>query len=198
MAWTHNHKSLPPPRSFHQPFNRLILSANHFQAVGKRTSDPLFYSWCLPCLCQTVNQLYNNQKMAKLVLFSTAWPFCTDFFRPRGRCSSSRGWSCCRQCRRTSMWTKWRGDCLKTRTVSSLSTSFTFGRWCINSHTERGILSVARFCYVFPCELREPAWAVGSYSISQSAGGTSQIIIFKTLRQIGRPALYIIYDSLVN
>ena len=58
--------------------------------------------------------------------------------------------------------------------------------------TERGVLSVARFCYVFPCELRGPAWAVGSYSISQSAGGTSQTIIFKTLRLIGRPALYII------
>ena len=42
---------------------------------------------------------------------------------------------------------------------------------------------------VFPCELRGPAWAVGSYSISQSAGGTSQNIIFKTLQQIGRPAL---------
>ena len=35
-----------------------------------------------------------------------------------------------------------------------------------------------------------PTWAVGSYGISQSAGGTSQNIIFKTLRQIGRPALY--------
>ena len=30
--------------------------------------------------------------------------------------------------------------------------------------------------------------AVGSYSISQSVRGTSQNIIFKTLRQIGRPA----------
>ena len=38
-------------------------------------------------------------------------------------------------------------------------------------HTERGVLSVTRFCYVFPCELRGPAWAVGNYSISQSAGG---------------------------
>ena len=38
----------------------------------------------------------------------------------------------------------------------------------------RGVLSVASFCYVFPCELRGPAWAVGSYSISQSAGGSSQ------------------------
>ena len=57
---------------------------------------------------------------------------------------------------------------------------------CIS--TERGVLSVARCCYVFPCELRGPAWAVGNYSISQSAGGTSQNIIFKTLRQIGRGA----------
>ena len=55
-----------------------------------------------------------------------------------------------------------------------------------------GVLSAARFCYVFPCELGGPVWAVGSYSISQSAGGTSQNIIFKTLRQIGRPALYIL------
>ena len=55
--------------------------------------------------------------------------------------------------------------------------------------TERGVPSVARFCYVFPCELRGPAWAVGSYSNSQSARGTSQNIIFKTLRRIGCPAL---------
>ena len=46
------------------------------------------------------------------------------------------------------------------------------------------------FGYVFPFELQGPAWAVGSYSISQSARGTSQNIIYKTLRQIGRPALY--------
>ena len=39
--------------------------------------------------------------------------------------------------------------------------------------------------------MRRPAWAVGSYSTGQSAGGTSQNIIFRTLRQIGRPALYI-------
>ena len=61
------------------------------------------------------------------------------------------------------------------------------------SYTEQGVLSVARFCYVFPCELQGPAWAVGSYSISQSTGGTSQNIIFKTLRQIGCPALYMLY-----
>ena len=34
-------------------------------------------------------------------------------------------------------------------------------------HTEWGVLSVARFCYDFSCELRGPAWAVGRYSISQ-------------------------------
>ena len=33
--------------------------------------------------------------------------------------------------------------------------------------TERGVLSVARFCYVFLCQLRGPAWVVGSYSISR-------------------------------
>ena len=60
--------------------------------------------------------------------------------------------------------------------------------------TEQGVLSfdVARFCFVFPCDLRGPVWAVGSFSISQSAGGTSRNIIFKTLRQIGRPALYLL------
>ena len=35
------------------------------QAVEKRTADV--------CLCQSVNQLQNNQKIAKLVLSSTAW-----------------------------------------------------------------------------------------------------------------------------
>ena len=34
-----------------------------------------------------------------------------------------------------------------------------------------------------------PAWAVGSYSSTQSAGGASQNIIFKILRQIGRPTV---------
>ena len=37
------------------------------EAVEKRTSNPLLYS-----LRQSVNQLYNIHKMAKLVLFSTA------------------------------------------------------------------------------------------------------------------------------
>ena len=44
------------------------------------------------------------------------------------------------------------------------------------------------FVTIFPCELRGPAWAVGSYSISQSARGTNQNIFFKTLQKIGRPA----------
>ena len=37
--------------------------------------------------------------------------------------------------------------------------------------TERGVLSVAIICHVFPCELRGSARAVGTYSISQSARG---------------------------
>ena len=46
-------------------------------------------------------------------------------------------------------------------------------------------------CSMRVAELRGPAWAVGTYSISQTAGGTSQNIIFKTLRQIGRPTLFL-------
>ena len=56
--------------------------------------------------------------------------------------------------------------------------------------TERGCLSVTRFCYSFLSELRGPAWAVGTYSIGHSAGGTSQNMICKTLRQIDSPTLY--------
>ena len=47
------------------------------------------------------------------------------------------------------------------------------------------------FCYIFRGELQGPAWAVGSYSVSQSAGGIYHYIIFKTLRQTRRIALYI-------
>ena len=37
----------------------------------KRTSEPLLYNWCLPAsVCESV---YINQKMAKIVLFSSAW-----------------------------------------------------------------------------------------------------------------------------
>ena len=70
-----------------------------------------------------------------------------------------------------------------------------------HAYRERGVLSVARFCNVFPCELQEPAWAVGSYSFSQSARGTSQNIIFKTLRQLRLyrvamiPALHLNWES---
>ena len=46
------------------------------------------------------------------------------------------------------------------------------------------------FCFVFPLELRESAWAVGSCSISHSAGGIKQIVLFKTLQQSGPNALY--------
>ena len=56
--------------------------------------------------------------------------------------------------------------------------------------TERGVLSVPRFCYVFPCELQGPAWAVGSYSISQSVGGTSQNHYLQNLATDRTPALY--------
>ena len=38
-------------------------------------------------------------------------------------------------------------------------------------NTELFVWSVAMFCYVFQGELQGPAWAVGSYSYSQSAGG---------------------------
>ena len=46
------------------------------------------------------------------------------------------------------------------------------------------------FVTVFLGELRGFAWAVGSYSSSQSDKGTSQKIIYKTLWQIGSPTLY--------
>ena len=58
-------------------------------------------------------------------------------------------------------------------------------------HTERGCLSVARFCYSFLSELRGPACSVGTYSIGHLAGGTSQNMICKTLRQIDSPTLYV-------
>ena len=38
-------------------------------------------------------------------------------------------------------------------------------------NTELFVWSVAKFCYVFQGKLQGPAWAVGSYSYSQSAGG---------------------------
>ena len=39
-------------------------------------------------------------------------------------------------------------------------------------------------------EFPRPAWAVGSYSSGPPAGGTPQILVFKTLRMTSRPALY--------
>ena len=57
-------------------------------------------------------------------------------------------------------------------------------------NTERFFPSVAMFCYGFQHNLRGPAWAVGSYSISPPADGTFQNFIFQTLRQMGRNVLY--------
>ena len=42
---------------------------------------------------------------------------------------------------------------------------------------------------VFLYELRGPAWAAGSYSVSQSAGGIYHYIICKTLQLTERIAL---------
>ena len=52
--------------------------------------------------------------------------------------------------------------------------------------------SVAMFRYVFLCELRGPALSVGNCSISYSAWGIFQNIIYETLRRI---ALYNSLDS---
>ena len=61
-------------------------------------------------------------------------------------------------------------------------------RWC--RHAYRAFFhSVAMFCHGFQFNLRGPAWAVGSCSISQPAEGTFQNVIFQTLRQCGRNAL---------
>ena len=56
--------------------------------------------------------------------------------------------------------------------------------------TERFFHSVARFCPGFQYNLRGPAWAVGSCSISLPAEGTFQDVIFQTLRLSGKNALY--------
>ena len=59
--------------------------------------------------------------------------------------------------------------------------------WCLDENTYSNFhpvghnVAVAVVCY----KLRGPAWAVGSYGISSLAGGISQILIFKTLRQTG-------------
>ena len=51
-------------------------------------------------------------------------------------------------------------------------------------HTERFFHCVARFCPGFQYNLRGPAWAVGSCSISLPAEGTFQDVIFQTLGRI--------------
>ena len=72
--------------------------------------------------------------------------------------------------------------------VATSNTVFLLNR--VQSCATVFIHSFAMFCYVFLCELRGPAWAVGSHSSSPPAGGIPQIIIFKTLWMTGWKALY--------
>ena len=53
--------------------------------------------------------------------------------------------------------------------------------------TERGCLSVARFCYEFLCELRVPGWAVGSHSTSPICRGKSPKYHLQNLATDRRP-----------
>ena len=43
--------------------------------------------------------------------------------------------------------------------------------FCYICNTKKFILLFARFCYVFLCELRGPAWALGSYTRNPPAEG---------------------------
>ena len=52
-------------------------------------------------------------------------------------------------------------------------------------YTVLGVPSFVRFCYDFLCELRGPAWAVGSYSSGPPAGGTFQNTLNKISRMKG-------------
>ena len=61
-------------------------------------------------------------------------------------------------------------------------------RWAANQLYRAGLPICRKVLLCF--SMQRPAWAVGSYSISQSAGGTPQIMICKTSRQIESPALY--------
>ena len=56
-----------------------------------------------------------------------------------------------------------------------------------------GVPSFLIFCYVFRCELRGPAWAVGSYSIGLPAGGIFQNTFNKISRIRGRPRVYYVW-----
>ena len=53
-------------------------------------------------------------------------------------------------------------------------------RISLRLNTEWGCKSVAKFLCAFLSQLREPAWAVGSCSISHLAGGAFLLIIIKT------------------
>ena len=55
-----------------------------------------------------------------------------------------------------------------------------------------GVREQAMFCFGFLCNLQWSAWTAASCNISKSDGGISQNIIFKTLRQSGTNALYLL------
>ena len=59
----------------------------------------------------------------------------------------------------------------------------------VSEYTERFFHSVTMFCHEFQYNLRGPAWAVGSCSISPPAKGTFQKFVLQTLRQSGKNAL---------
>ena len=65
-------------------------------------------------------------------------------------------------------------------------------RYTNNMHTERFSPYVSMFTFH---SLRGSAWAEDSCSISQSAGGMSQNIKFKTWRQTGKNALYMLENA---
>ena len=58
------------------------------------------------------------------------------------------------------------------------------------TYTERFFHSVTMFCYGFQYNLRGPAWAVASCSISPPAKESLKNVFFQTLRQSGKNALY--------
>ena len=55
----------------------------------------------------------------------------------------------------------------------------------VNFHIrERGVQSVARFCYVFPCQLRGPAWAVGVATVSAQVSAKQLGELSKTIHAV--------------
>ena len=87
--------------------------------------------------------------------------------RGRGRWRHPRWTRCCQSC----AW-----ECPQLSLSSSPrnrswpSRSWRESKWSLLvTCKEWGVLSVARFCHVFPCELWGPAWTVGSYSTVRPA-----------------------------